>query len=321
MLSVTEGVNSHMLLRSCEIAAPGRSDYLSLRPDNRNSFGLTMWQGSGGADQRFVFVPVDETYHRILTLRKDAADKPFLGVERQTGEVVVSGRQEDGSQLFRVVDQDGGRFSIAACLGGCGYLDNAGGTGDVRFRAGDKSGAPRRSQQFELANDNCLDYAPAMLVEGGSKPRAFRLLECINVVVDAERSVFLLQALSLEQLERLARALITDPGFRSLVLEVAQRGHLSADRAELAVTLDGAQQIVKRHLGLNIERSLGSISGIVAIMAVTCALMPLRISTEARSVVETVVGTLGLVSSVLKVVSLLGIGGALWFIEIMWSDE
>ena len=55
-------------------------------------------------------------------------------------------------------------------------------------------------------------------------------------------------------------------------------------------------------------------------MAVTCALMPLRISTEEKSVVETVVGTLGLVSAVLKIVSLLGIGGALWFIEIMWTE-
>ena len=118
MFSVTEKAVNRMLLRSCEIASPGKSDFLSLRPDNHDAFSLTMWQGNGGADQRFVFVPVDETYHRILTLRKDAADRPFLGVERQSGEVVVGPHTNDGSQLFRVIDQDEGHFSIAACLAG-----------------------------------------------------------------------------------------------------------------------------------------------------------------------------------------------------------
>lgn len=320
MFSVTEKAVNRMLLRSCEIASPGKSDFLSLRPDNHDTFSLTMWQGNGGADQRFVFVPVDETYHRILTLRKDAADRPFLGVERQSGGVVVGPHSNDGSQLFRVIDQDEGYFSIAACLAGCGYLDSADGTGNVRFRAGATGGAPRRSQLFHVINDHCLDYTSAMLVETGSKPRAFKLLECINVVVEAEQSVFLLQALSLEQLERLARALITDPGFRALVQDVGQQGYLSARQAEATELLQNAKQIVKKHLGLNMDHTPPSIGGIVAIMAVTCALMPLRISTEEKSVVETVVGTLGLVSAVLKVVSLLGIGGALWFIEIMWTE-
>ena len=102
MFSVTEKAVNRMLLRSCEIASPGKSDCLSLRPDNHDAFSLTMWQGNGGADQRFVFVPVDETYHRILTLRKDAADRPFLGVERQSGEVVV-GATVLGAAMSRAI--------------------------------------------------------------------------------------------------------------------------------------------------------------------------------------------------------------------------
>jgi len=116
------------------------------------------------------------------------------------------------------------------------------------------------------------------------------------------------------------RALVTDPGFRGLVEDIGRTGYLSANRAETADTLYSAQEIVKRQLGLNPAGRPSSIGAMVAIIAVTCALMPLQISTKQQAVVETVVGTLCLVSAVLKVVSLLGIGGALWFIELMWTE-